>query len=304
MMARDVYFLYAGDHASRGSVVMRCLQLRDIASRHLSESYTFHTLAMPKKKRGLQADAIAGIKDAVIILQKALIEHLDADAFDALKANNVAVLADWVDKPVKSAYLDQIDVHLASSRTQEADLIRQMPDATVRYLTHHADPRLAGVYHDGGAEFACLYLGHKGNTVIPGKLRDLVEVRDVQDSEAFEDALAALPRYGLHFAVRKGRETEGVFKPFTKGFTAAACGANILIQRDAHDALHYLGEDYPYLIDDARPISINKGYFRARDDFGGPEWRRALDQMALVADRSSPAHVATELRAILDEVCA
>lgn len=301
-MTRDVYFLYAGGHKDRGSVVMRCLQLSEIATRHLSDSYRFQTVAMPQKKRGQQVEAVAGITEAIIILQKALIEHLDADAFAALKANNIAVLADWVDKPVKSAYLDQIDMHLASSRMQEAELIAQIPDRPVRYLTHHADPRLMGVSQKGGAGFACIYLGHKGNTVISGKLRDLVEVHDVQDSDAFAATLSRLEQFGLHYAVRKGRATEGVFKPFTKGFTAAACGANILIQRDAHDALHYLGEDYPYLIDDATPISINQGFFRARDDFDGPDWRRGLDQMAQIADKSSPTHVAKELRAILDEI--
>lgn len=301
-MKPDVYFLYAGGHKDRGSVVMRCLQLSQMATQHLSDAYTFHTIAMPQKKRGLQINAVADITSSIIILQKALIEHLDADAFAALKSNNIAVLADWVDKPVKSAYLDEIDVHLASSRMQEAELNAQLPGKTVRYLTHHADPRLTGVSYDDNGTFAAIYLGHKGNTVIPGKLRDLVDVHDVQDSEAFEATLSKLPQFGLHYGVRKEHATEGVFKPFTKGFTAAACGANILIQRDAHDALHYLGEDYPYLIDDATPKSINAGFFRARDDFGGPEWRRALDRMAQVADQSSPAQVAADLGCILDEV--
>jgi hypothetical protein len=153
-------------------------------------------------------------------------------------------------------------------------------------------------------KFAAVYLGHKNNTILSRKVRDHVEVHDVQDSEAFETSLSALSGFGLHYAVRKRRATEGVFKPFTKGFTAAACGANILIQRDAHDVQYYLGDDYPFLINDATPRSINQGFARAKDGFGGSDWRRGLDQIADVAARSSPAHVAEELRAILDEVSA
>ncbi|MEL6960946.1 MAG: hypothetical protein AAGL89_18580, partial [Pseudomonadota bacterium] len=297
-MTTPVYILFADGHRTRGSVIMRGLQLAALGNDYLMPDYAFRTQALPKKRTGTQLPYVLGLRDGVVILQKAAAEHIDAEAFDYLKANNIAVAADWIDKDPKSPHLDRLDFHIASSWAQWADLRARFPEAAIRHITHHADPRLRGSVPS--PTFATLYLGHAGNAKLP---RDReITVVDIRTEQDFTDSLSLMGQFPFHYAVRDETPRPGIFKPFTKGFTAAACDANILVQRGAHDAVAYLGDDYPFLIDDASPRAIRAGLDLARETYGGPIWQGALDVMAQVHDRSRPKAVAHEMAGILAEV--
>src|ERR1043166_3945322 len=74
-----------------------------------------------------------------------------------------------------------------------------------------------------------------------------------------------LEDYNAHFAVRPdvvGNPSLRSFAPFTKGFTAAVCGANIIVNRGVDDAVAFLGADYPFLIDCATQSAIDEGLRR------------------------------------------
>ena len=124
------------------------------------------------------------------------------------------------------------------------------------------------------------------------------------DGEAAPSAqiLEELSRYRLHYGVRvapRGTGKQTVFKPLTKAANAAACGANIVINRDAHDAVALLGADYPYLVDADDDDSIIEVFERARDGADGHDWVKARNAMDDLAAQLSPESIARQLGLIL-----
>jgi hypothetical protein len=298
-MKTRVYILHANGHRFRGSVIMRCLQLADIGDGFLGADFDFRVVSMPKKGTGEHLTTCRTMRDAVIILSKAMIQHIDADALALLKRQNIAILADWIDTPLRTPHLDLIDVHLAASRASKRYLEAQMPGACVVNLTHHADPRLGQQRYAPLDQFSSVYLGHPENVPDFDELHDAITFLTATTGAEFQEVLTQLPEHNFHYNVRGDRQPAGVFKPFTKGFTAAACRSNILVPRDVDDAVDFLGDDYPYLIADREVGTVCTALEFARESFGGPEWARGLEVMQDVARRSSPGHIAGELRGIL-----
>ncbi|PWE28770.1 hypothetical protein DDZ14_18780 [Maritimibacter sp. 55A14] len=104
----------------------------------------------------------------------------------------------------------------------------------------------------GGAKdrpFRCGYIGDLQNALIPPGISDEVERVDVSYARDFTRSLARIGGFTLHYGVRPlpMSTSPGArqYKPFTKGFTAAACASNILVNREADDAVALLGDDYP-----------------------------------------------------------
>jgi hypothetical protein len=89
------------------------------------------------------------------------------------------------------------------------------------------------------------------------------------------------------------------FKPFLKGFTAAHCRANIIVPKGESDAIYYLSSDYPYLLADESLTSVLDMIERTKASFGGEEWRRGLEIMETVRQRSSPEQIGSEIEALI-----
>ena len=109
-------------------------------------------------------------------------------------------------------------------------------------------------------------------------------------------------RFDLHYAVRRTCGIDG-FKPFLKGFVAARCQADIIIQQDSGDALYYLGPDYPFLLrKDPTEDDILEMIDHACANFDGPIWKEGLDIMREVESRSSGTHVGQEIASMLRQL--
>ena len=107
-----------------------------------------------------------------------------------------------------------------------------------------------------------------------------------------------LAGYSLHYAARPPSQKNGA-KPFLKGFTAAHCGANVIVTADDGDASYYLGDDYPYLLQSRSEADIKTMLLFARESFRGREWLLGQEAMARVRNLSSASHVAQEFRRIM-----
>ena len=120
-------------------------------------------------------------------------------------------------------------------------------------------------------------------------------------AEPSADIMHTLSKYRLHYGVRTtSMDSEKIiFKPLTKAANAAACGANIIINRDAHDAVDLLGEDYPYLVDANDDENIVKAFEHARDGVDGRDWVKARSAMNDLATQLSPQSIARQLGLIL-----
>ena len=85
-------------------------------------------------------------------------------------------------------------------------------------------------------------------------------------------------------------------------FTAAQCGANILINRSDGDARFYLPPNYPFFVEDILEETVRGEIEYVQDRFNQAEWRYGLESMARVRQHSSARFVYQELERFLAQV--
>jgi len=155
-------------------------------------------------------------------------------------------------------------------------------------------------------QFVCGYVGQPENLYIPDDLSGEVEILYVKHPTEFGKRIGKIRSWSLHYTARPVQQNSDsllrAFKPFTKGAIAAACGANVLVQRETDDAVELLGEDYPYLVDGMSGAAISETFQRAKDDFGGKTWLEAIERMRQLDVAVSSKALAVRMREILDRV--
>lgn len=285
-----VTFLYHDRWRDHGITIMRGLQLSRMIAGRWSDRYDV----------AYTAD-IDAVRDRVVIVNRSAIQGYDEDELAALKARNPLVVSDWQDLPVVPGKNRLFDAHLAMSPLQALDMSRRYPDAPCFYVTHHVNPDVPASSPPTD-RLRTGYFGLLDNTVLPGPLRGEVElVHAVDASFTAAHWQAAAPRFNCHWIVRRISQWEW-HKPFLKGFVAARCGAAVIVTRDDLNAAFYLGDDYPFYAAGSDPAELEMAWLRAKSEFGGPEWLKALDIMRQVAARATEAQVCAEFRFMLDEL--
>ncbi|KUJ85740.1 hypothetical protein AVO45_01790 [Ruegeria marisrubri] len=245
----------------------------------------------------------------MVILLKNAAASLTPRALEILRARVRGLCIDHLDVPASNETFGLVDVHIAASFRGKEILEKTLAGHSdlpagieIKHLAHHADPRLSPLAR-GAERFSIGYFGKPSNTVLASSLATRILSPDYGRDENFASVVEGMQRCPMHYCVRApaGRPAvaERLAKPFTKGFNAAAVGANVLVNRQVDDAVAYLGEDYPFLIDDLSEASINEAIEKARELFGGPEWARGLDTMREVRARTAPAEIARQLGDIL-----
>lgn len=304
MPAQRVIFAHLAGHQSSGAKIMRCDQLAAMASAHLdARRWSFEVLAMPRdgqlRKQRLMTDEIRGA--VVIFLKRAwkvlAPEHL-AHWRDAAKA----LAIDYVDARTTPQPSVKIDAHIAASGALEHYLETQLEGALVMRLDHHADPGLRRSPASDTLRLA--YFGRERNRTLPTSLRHEVDIPDYDGLILPSDVQAAMMQSNMHYAVRDMEDASGrtSFKPFTKGFNAAAVGANVLVNRQVDDATDWLGEDYPFLIDDCRVETIAAAIDNAKVMFGSNAWQDALATMDRLEQAVHPKRITLQLQHILETI--
>ena len=92
------------------------------------------------------------------------------------------------------------------------------------------------------------------------------------------------------------------FKPFTKGFNAAAVGAHILVNRQVDDSIDWPGADYPFLIDDCSVETIATAIDAAESLFGTQHWNDALAPIEALRQAVHPEKITHQLEQILESI--
>lgn len=312
MKKQRVIFLHRQGLVSAGSKIMRCDQLRDIAERFLGDRYEFSVLSQrPVRNPGMLRDTCAGLDDAIVIMLKGTPKLFGGDGLAELRRHARAICVDYVDTNMELKYSPYVDVHISPSIAGMKILRRllsekgsEVPDAIAAHLTHHADPRLEGMQLNPKEELHTVYLGNPKNTALPDAAVPLVEVLRYPSDKEIGQAFEALRGFNLHYAVRpdeqSSRRNLQTTKPFTKGFVAAAIGANVIASRSSDDVLNYLGEDYPFLVGETSEAEVLRVLALAKTIYGTKDWDRATERMRYVRDVTSPASVAHELDLILN----
>jgi hypothetical protein len=242
-------------------------------------------------------DALRG---QVVVLAKGALQTLAPEAIAALRTRNVAVIGVWDDLPPEPAKMAALDASMTLSHRQTLDFMRRFPATPAFHVTHQVN-RLIRPCPPPADRLRTGYFGELANTVRPDTLARMVELVGIDTSHVETDWIGRLREFNAHWTIRKRRPIDGA-KPFLKGFLAARCGAVAVSAREDEDALHYLGDDYPFFVTSLDPADLEADMVALAAAFGGPEWRHARAVMEQVAARSTDAVVAAEFRAMIETV--
>lgn len=305
-----ITFLYSAQRHDKLMTLLRGRQLSEIVAARLGEDYEVLFVS----DRHLEE-----VRDRIVILNMGFLAFASLAQLERLRRNNLALITDWQDGIVDRDKVRLCDAQMAMSLRQALDFNRIYPDVPAFHVTHNVN---RGIRPSSPPEdqLRTLYFGATFNTVLPGSLRDVVDVVDgLRRDLQFDDFL---PQYNCHWIVRRYVPVEQFWlvrgasplrratmaleqwKPFLKGFVAARCGAVVLVTRDDANARHYLGDDYPFYAQSLAAADLETAWTTAAAAFGGPEWRHAQAIMRQVEARSSDEQVAAEFKAMVDAVIA
>jgi len=303
-----IYFLVRPGKEDLGSTVMRASQMIEILKKYGDDRIDPQIMPIPLERRFAgfrEAWAMTRPKNAIYFATKAAVRKMQTSAFEILRWRARSVWFDHVDEPVERMKLQGADVHLACSYEQ-LDVLNRMKasrsdmSGTVKLLMHNPDIRLEGCRQAQQDEFSSVYIGARDNISIPSALERDIEIVSPKSGPEMSQAIANGWRHNFHYNYRQERAGhEGAIKPFVKGFVAAGLGANIITQKSTVDAVRFLGEDYPYFVDNNQ--SQEDVFARARDEFGSPEWNMARSRMLDMWHTVQPQRIAGQLLSLVDE---
>ena len=289
---------------------MRAHQLCNMARSILGDRYDFSLTGMPGPDiPGLQRAWVAAQpRGAIYFVTKAATRGLAVDNARRLQARAGGVCFDHVDSDPNKIARTGADIHLCASYAQFDALTRLAAadptlTGTPMLLLHTCDERLFGFAPVDLPELRVVYFGNPVNAHTPEHVGARLDVVDASSVDRMARTIDRLHDYNLHYCVRPPQsQGANLQKPFTKGFTAAAVGANVIVNRQTDDAIAFLGDDYPYLTDGLDTGEILATLDKATRDFGGADWQRARAVMDSVAARVSPLAICGQIEAIINEL--
>lgn len=283
----QIVFVFSDDFENSGSTIMRGRQLSEVIR---ANNVTNMDVRYSNSRT---------YKNSILFLTKGFLNGCSAEHLAWLKRNGNLLLADFVDAIPDAKLVDQVDVLIASSISAYKYYVSRWPGKLSHLVTHHADPRLEAL-ENTRKSLKIGYFGELVNTISTPAIDKLVDFNLVSTNQiGCEGWLSSISRYECHYAVRKTRNIDG-FKPFTKGFTAARCNANVIVQEDADDVKYYLGSDYPYMLP-SNPTEkmILEVIEKVNETYLGAEWQYGKDIMRSVYERSSLKHISSEFFSLL-----
>jgi glycosyltransferase involved in cell wall biosynthesis len=288
---RTIHFVYLEKKQFFGSSVMRVQQLAKIAKEFTSE---------PKiDVSPLSAD----FRGSILFLTKWALEGLNDRSLDVLKSRNNKLIFDPVDAFLPEDKARYADIIVAASKTAFEDYKKTFQGKKIILVDHHVDPRLKGVdWSKRPSQLRIGYFGELVNTFATSAIKKKVDFVQVDTFRQTNDWIERLPNYNTHYAIRQIRQMD-YHKPFLKGFTAAHCNSNILIQDSQKEALLWLGEDYPYLLNgEVTEKKVLDKLDHIKESYGSAEWKRALAVMEEIKQKTSEEAIGRQLQELFNEV--
>jgi hypothetical protein len=252
-------------------------------------------------------------RPAIFILSKKLAYSLGPERLDLLRRKKAILLGvDHKDGDISKIDLSQFDLHIAASHAGERAMKRLIDQGTFSngrpacgLLFQAPDARLRDISPRPLNALKAAYVGLLENASIPEGIAGEVKTFEVRNDQDMAKVLPSLAHFNFHYAVRP-ESADGLlraYKPFTKGFTAAALRSNVIVNRATDDAVDLLSEDYPYLVSNTSADEILRVFRHAQDGYGSPEWEHGLRIMKEIRNRVTPEAGARQLsKLILDAV--
>ena len=297
----------------KGSTLLRVDQLLASAEKFLGDKYDFSSVHIPRKPKWFVDFWIKRQKPgAIYIFSKTAARAWNQDQISKLRQKAAGICVDYVDLPLKGLIRNGFDFHLSTSYAGQLGLKDIFSKAAregnpfsgqLRLVLHNVDSAFDNFKPIEQNKLAPVYFGRLGNTHISPLLEEKITFLDGAEKDAFDKNLQSLKNFNFHYCIRsdQSENLERRYKPFTKGFIAARCGANLIINRDVDDAEEFLGENYPYFTNSNDPEEIFAILDRAEKDFGGNDWIQALKVVRSISKRVSHSAIANQLDSVLAE---
>lgn len=282
----EVIIVYAEKYKDSGSTIMRGEQLYNIVSSYCDLKISY----LPQSQK---------YKDCILYLTKGALLSCDINDLALLASRNNKIILDPVDLILPDGYSDFAHFIIAASRTAYREYKEMFPRINIGLIDHHADPRISQTNDCRG--FRIAYFGEPQNAVLTKEIKEIVDVIPVDTTNRSDSWIKEVSSYSAHYALRNQQEFDG-FKPFTKGFNAAYCGANILVNK-TYESVYWLTEDYPFFFDskaneDMALMAIEK----MKKSFGSKEWSFGVSIMKDLRERVSPKIIAKQFEKIIDSL--
>jgi hypothetical protein len=284
-----IAFVYEPSHAGFAATVLRGEQLSAMLGRQLSDIYD---VIYTSDTRDLQ--------DHVVVLNKWSLWVRKPAEIAALRARNIAVIAGWDDGQPDAAKVAVVDAQMVLSIRQTVDLSRRFPKVPTFFVSIRPNDSIPAIAPPMD-RLRTGYFGELINTIRPESLAHMVELNGIDSTSATTSWVDALHNYNAHWIVRRRHAFDG-YKPFLKGFVAARCGSVVIADRNDGDVAYYLGDDYPFYVRGLDAAQLELDMVEFAQAFGGPEWRKAQEIMAQVAERCADGQICSEFRTMIDEI--
>lgn len=301
-------FLHKRGHVDSGSKIMRCDQLCQIAREYIGGGWSFDVVGLPHfRDTDALESVIEDLSGAVVVFLKRAYNVFSQEQLQRLGAKASKLVVDHVDAPTYPLPDYCFDMHLCASISGTHALRSQLfgPNAQavesstrVETLIHHSDPRIVWGDFKNDVDLRLGYFGSSKNTRLP---RGGVESPRYDGASVSDAFLRSLAKANVHYAVRPTAPANPrmIYKPFTKGFNAAAAGAHVLVNRDVCDAVEHLGQDYPFFIDGTGEDDILAGIETLKHEMGGRVWKESFGAISHMRERSLPKYSARSFENIL-----
>lgn len=282
-----IAFVYAEAHAKTATTFLRGKQLSGLVA-----------AAYPDRFDVIYTHDVDSVHDQVVIVTKSMLSTRSTEAIAEIRARNILAIGSWDDVMPEPGHVAALDAHMTLSIRQTLALNRLFPATPAFLVTHHVSTQVRPS-RPPQDRLRTAYFGDLINTERPETLAGMVDLVGINTARVNDSWLDALPHYNCHWIVRRWQPWNG-WKPFLKGFVAARCGAALVVTRDDGDALHYLGDDYPFYAPSLAPADLEMTMAHVAAAFGGSEWHRALDIMRQVRARSTDAQVCADFRVMIE----
>lgn len=286
----SVHFVYAEQYRYFGTTVLRGEQLSKIAQKALGQKVYFTSTDYRYKK-------------CTLFLTKRAIEVLSHEGLKQLKDNQNRLIFDPVDWIMGEKWLEHADILVAISQEMSEMYKKKLPPSQkIVLVDHNVDSRLKTLdWSEHLTKLSVGYFGELRSTYLTPKIRQRVDVFPVDNGRQNDYWMKELPKHNLHYAIRQKYQVYPI-KPFIKGFTAAHCGANILIQASEKEAVRWLGKDYPYLLrGKVTEKNILEMLKHIKKSFGSKEWERGLEIMRGIREKTSEEAIGKQLVKLFTE---
>lgn len=305
-MRPRIRYVYKRSAGYLGSTVMRAFQMSTLAKRLLKDRYDVGLIALPRLTfPGAEAAWIALQKPGTTyVFVKDAIDRLTPQGRLKLQRKAAGIAVDYVDRRIDLMVPTGVDQHWACSLTGLARMTAERDakghEGEVRLMLHNADDRLYTLSYNDPGRTAAVFFGRPDTTYMSERIAAIVTTLPAGTTKTFNENFRKVVDFNLHYCVRA--DYDRGLKPFTKGFNAAVCRANVIAHATEDDVPFFLDDDYPYLARTNAEPEIYEKLLHAQDSYGTAEWRRGLAAMAEIAARIAPERLAQDLDALFKEL--